>query len=107
MTEETRLALQMVRRYTENWSRVIRLREERLGKPAPGHETVAYVTKDMVFTLKSALDVALASEKPRVLAPACTHCGSARTVFKDNDIAKQWRCLDCKVVYGPMPQDLG
>lgn len=32
-------------------------------------------------------------------APRCAHCGSNRTEYKDDDPTKDWRCLDCKIVF--------
>lgn len=34
-------------------------------------------------------------------APRCTGCRSDRTEYKDGDPTKDWRCLDCKIVYSP------
>ncbi len=31
-------------------------------------------------------------------APRCS-CGSDRTEFRDGDLTKDWRCLDCRIVY--------
>lgn len=62
MTEETRLVLQMVRRYTENWGHAMDIYERTNGKPAPYHHTVAYVTRGQAENLKAALDAATAAE---------------------------------------------